>query len=295
MRARKACLAIAASALIAACGKPPPPSVMPNADAALDRMRATFACVNGVSGTTKIDTFSPQGRVRGEMHLVVLNADRVRFDVVSPFGVTLFTLASNGRDFTMLDLGQKTFFYGPATPENLARLTQVPVPGHALVSILRGEAPVLAHTPEGARVAWDSDGYYRVLLDGKNSASQEIHLEVRPDDWQRPWSEQRMRVLDVRVAQAGVDLYRVELRHHEPAQTARLRVDPDGLEEPIPPTGGPCTAELPRSIRMRAQSSEQDVILQYKKAEWNPPIVPGAFTQPVPGGVQRVYVGPTRR
>jgi len=279
------------SLLATACGKAPPPSVFPNGEAALDRMKATYACVNGVQGNAKIDRFAPEGRVRGEVHLFAVNPDRVRFDVVSPFGAMLYTLTADGDHFQMLDVKEKQFLYGPASPCNLARMTRVPIPGHALVSLLRGEAPVLVHAKDDASIAWDRDeGFYRVVVPSTRDAKQEIHLGIRPEDWDKPWSEQRLRVLSVLVSQRGLDLYQAELENHEPAQTSKPREDPDGLEPPIPPSGPACDAELPRSIRMRVPHTEEDVIFQYKSAVWNPPLVQGAFEQPVPGGVRKVFV-----
>jgi hypothetical protein len=282
-------LLLSAGAL-SCCTPGAPRSQFPTADAALDRMKATFTCANGVQGTAKIDHFSPKGRIRGDLYLFAVNPDRVRFDVVSPFGATLFTLTSDGDRFQMLDLKEKQFLYGPASPCNLARLTQVPVPGHALVALLRGEAPVLVHQPAGASIAWNKDGFYKLLIQSTRNASEEIHLQIRPEDVEKPWQEQRVRVIDVRVAQSGIDLYHAELRAHQAAKTAPPRTDPDGVDEAVPPSGGACDAEIPRSIRMRVPNTEEDVIFQYKEAKWNPPIVQGAFEQPVPSGVRKVYV-----
>jgi hypothetical protein len=279
-----------AAALVGCGGAARPRSVFPTADDALGRMHATYACTNGVQGNGKIDNFSSQGRIRGDLYLFAINPARVRFDVVSPFGITLYTLTSDGERFEMLEVKEKEFLYGPASPCNLARLTQVPVPGHALVSLLRGESPVLVHTPSGAQIDWDPGGFYRVAIQSTRDATEEIHLEVRPEDADKPWNEQRIRVRDVLVAQRGVDLYHVELDHHEPAHTAPPRVDADGLDPTIPPSGGACDAELPQSIRMRVPNTSEDVIFQYKKAEWNPPLAPDTFTQPAPGGAQRLYV-----
>lgn len=285
-------ICLAASALfMTACGTPPPKSVFPSADAALGRMKATYACVNGVQGTAKIDRFAPEGRIRGEVLLFAVNPDRVRFDVISPFGALIYTLTADGERFQMLDTKEKQFLYGPATPCNLARMTRVPIPGHALVSILRGEAPLLAHQPNAATMAWDpKQGHYRVIIPSTRDARQEVHLAVRPDDWDKPWAEQRLRVKYVLVSQRGGDLYTAELSNHAAATTAPPRVDPEGIDDPVPPSGGPCDAELPRSIRMRVPHTEEDVIFQYKEAHWNPPIVPGAFEQPTPGGVRSIYV-----
>lgn len=282
--------AISSGFLLSCCGTAPPRSVFPSADDALARMRATNACVNGVQGTAKVDTLSPRGRIRGDVYITAVNPDRVRFDVVSPFGATVFTLTSDGERFQLLDLKEKQFLFGPASACNLARMTQVPVPGHALVSLLRGEAPVLVHQKSDATIDWDSDGFYRLGIKSTRDAVEEIRLEVHPKDWELPWSEQRVRVTNVRVAQRGIDLYQVELANHEPMKTSEPRVDPEGIDEPVPPIGGACNAELPQSIRMRVPNTDEDVIFQYKEGKWNPPIIAGTFTQPVPGGVRKAFV-----
>ena len=281
--------ALALALALAGCTVAPPRSQFPTADAALGRMKETSACVNGVQGDAKIDHFSPQGRIRGEVFLLAVNPDRVRFDIVA-FGTPVYTLTSDGSRFEMLDLRAKQFLYGPASPCNLARLTQVPLPGHALVSLLRGEAPVLVHQPPEASIAWDGAGFYRIQLKSTREATEEIHLEVRPEDSDKPWQEQRLRVTQVRVAQRGVDLYLADLSRFEGAHTAPARVDPDGIDPPLPPSGPTCDAELARSIRMQVPNTGEDVVFQYKSATWNPPLVPGAFRQKPSGGVQERFV-----
>lgn len=284
-------------ATVACTGTQPPKSQFPSADDALGRMKATYACVNGVQGQAKIDNLSKQGRVRGDLYLLAQNPDRVRFEVVSPFGPTLFLLTSDGKEFRLLDVKNKQFLHGPPKACNLQRMTQVPVPGHALVSLLRGEAPILKHDASQARISWDKDaGLYKLLVDGTNGGLEEIHLAVHPSDFEKPWGEQRVRVMDVRVSQMNVDLYNAELRNHKPVVTAPPRVDEDGVEEPVPPTGGPCDAELPRSLHITVPGSDQDVIFQYKddnkkdEPKWNPPVITGAFTQPDPAGVTSSFV-----
>ena len=252
-------------------------------------MKEQFACANGIQGDGKIDHFGKQGRVRGEVLLFAINPARVRVDVISPFGAMLFSLTSNGTDFKMLDSKEKQFLYGPAKACNLARMTQVPVPGHVLVSLLRGEAPLLVHESSAPTIAWEDD-HYKIMVPSKHEARQEIHLEVVADDWLKPWREQRVRVTQVNLFQREYVLYEAELTRHELAKTAPPREDEDGLEEPIPPSGGPCDVEVPRSIHMVVPSHEDDVIFQYAKVAFNPPIPEGAFTQPVPGGVKQVFV-----
>ena len=128
----------------------PPPSQMPSAQAAIDRLRATGACGTGLQAAAKIDHFGEKGRVRGDLLMFASIPARIRMDIVSPFGVTVATLASDGREFSLADLREKRFFIGPASACNIARLTTVPIPGSVLVELLRGQPPVLIH-PESAK------------------------------------------------------------------------------------------------------------------------------------------------
>ncbi len=266
----------------------PPASAPPTVDAALSRMHATFACANAVQSGAKIDHFGAEGRVRGDLMLFAARPARLRMDVVSPFGVALATLTSDGRAFALSDLRDKVFYVGPARACNIARLTTVPVPGHVLVDLLRGEAPVLRHDAAGATIAWDTHGYWVLSIPSTRGAREEIQLAPRPEDWSRPWDQQRMRVLDVRVTQQGHELYHAELGDHGPAPTAGPREDPDNLpgEPPIPPSGPTCDAEVPRKIHVEVPYPEADVRFVTTQIVWNPPLPEGTFSQPVPPGMR---------
>jgi outer membrane lipoprotein-sorting protein len=276
--------------LLTGCPSPPPPSQFPSAADALQGMKRTYQCANGVQGEGKLDHFSRQGRVRGDVYVFAVNPARVRFDVVSPFGAMLYTLTSNGETFRMLDVKDKRFLHGPASACNLARLTQVPVPGHVLVSLLRGEAPLLVHRPEQATLVWDGGGFYRVAIESTREARQELHLAIHDEDFLKPWTEQRLRLTSLITEQRGTVLYRADLTDHELAHTAPPREDPDGIDDPIPPSGGPCDVEVPRTIRIVVPHGDDDVVFSYQKVSFNPPIPEGAFSQPVPGGVREQYV-----
>jgi outer membrane lipoprotein-sorting protein len=282
-------VALALALACAGCPRPPPPSQFPSADDALARMKQTYACANGVQGEGKIDHVSSEGRIRGEILLFAVNPARVRIDVISPFGAMLYTLTSNGDRFQMLDVKQKQFLHGPASACNLARLTQVPVPGHVLVSLMRGEAPLLQHETSGASIRW-ADGHYLVEIAGEHQASQRVHLEVVEADFLKPWAEQRLRVTHMSTAQQGRVLYSADLSDHELAHTAPAREDPDGLDPPIPPSGGACDVEVPRTIRLLVPHDRRDVEFRYNKVAFNPPIPDGAFSQPIPGGVRKQFV-----
>ena len=271
--------------LLVGCSRSAPPSRFPTADLAIARMRATLACSRGVRGDSKVDYFGEQGRVRGNTLFVASRPEKIRFDVMSPFGVNLSTLTSDGKDFALLDVGAKVFYRGTASECNVRRFLHVPVPPFALVNLLAGEAPVLVHGPTEALIDWDS-GSYRILITSRHDASEEIRLEPTPDDWNKAWSAQRVRVVEVSVRQRGVELYRATLRDFESAKTAPPSVDPDGIDPDVPPSGPECGAEVPRRIHVVSEASGEDVLIEHREVHHNPPLLPNLFKQDPPGGVK---------
>lgn len=282
------CACLLAALATGGCARPvaAPPSSPPNADAALARMHASFACGNAVQANGKLDHYGIEGRVRGELMLFAARPDRLRMDIVSPFGVTVATLTTDGDRFSLADLRDKRFYVGPASACNIARLTSVPVPGHVLVELLRGEAPVLKHAPQQATMTWDTHGYWVLTIPSTRGASEVIHLAPRPQDWSLPWDRQRMRVLDVRVDQQGYELYHASLDEHAGAPTAGPREDPDNLAPPLAPSGPICDAEIPREIRLQVAEPKADVRLLYDTLTWNPPLPEGSFVQQAPPGMR---------
>ena len=288
--AQCAILAVSSLALVGCPSVPPPVSPMPNAAAAIARMRATHAACNAVQANAKIDHFGKQGRVRGDLLMYAAVPANIRMDVISPFGVSLATLTADGTRFSLADLRDKRFYVGPATACNIARLTTVPIPGHVLVGLFRGEAPVLKHDDAATTIEWSGKGYYVVTIPSTRDASEELHLTPEPEDMGRPWGDQRMRVLEVTIRQKGGILYRAKLDDHARAPMAKERLDPDNLEPPIPPSGPECTAELPRKIHVDVPDQDEEVKFTYDQVTWNPPLPEGTFVQPVPPGMAVTHV-----
>lgn len=278
------------AALLGGCSRPPR-SQFPDAEAALGRMRATFACSRGLVGEAKVDLMDGHSRVRGNVSILASLPDRTRIDVFSPFGVSLSTLTTEAGNFAYFDLANRSFVEGPASPCNIARFTQVAMPPFVLVQLLRGEAPVLKHAPGQAELAWSSSlfggGRYGIQVHGQHESMETIELVPHPDDYERPWQEQRLRVLKVGLQQQGISLYQAELDDHRGATTAKTREDPDGLDPPVPPSGPSCSAEVPRRMRLIVPDGDRDLVIHFERVEHNPPIVLGAFRQMRPDGARR--------
>ncbi len=270
----------------------PPPSRFPSAADALARMKATYQCARGVKGDARFDSLSDAGRAKGKVYLFASRPNNLRFDVMSPppLSSVLATLTTGDGRFTLLDQRERKFYEGPATACNIARLTEIPIEPHVLVALLGGQAPVLVHRDAELQLEWSTHGYYVIRIPSTRGAIEELRVAPSPADYQKPWSSQRLRVLDVRVAQQGIELYHASLTAHEWSSTAPPQVDPDGIDPPILPSGPACTVEVPRKIQIEVQESGGDLVLRYDESKLNPPLPPGVFTQATPEGVQRVHV-----
>ena len=256
------------------------------------RCEKNWLAAGACKSEAKVNYFESNRRVRGNMAVLAVLPDKVRIDVFSPFGLSLSTLTSDGSEFSLYELQARQYWLGSASACNLERFTKVSLPPFVLVQLLRGEAPILTHEPDQASIRWDSGwfckGRYTIEIRGKHDSLEKIAIVPAPEDWSLPWRQQRLRVTDVTVSQAGHELYRVMLGGHAPAQTAPPRDDPDGLEPAIMPSGPQCSAEVPRKLRFISPNNDTDFVLNYSDVHHNPPLLPAVFHQSVPGGVHVV-------
>jgi hypothetical protein len=274
-------LGLAASAL--ACRSvTPPPSPLPDARSALARLDATYASVTGISGTAKIDYLGDKGRVRGEVSVLASGPARLRFAITADVVGAAGEVASDGAQFQADDKGAGRYVVGEAKPCNVAQITQVPLPLDELVPMLWGMRPRLDGPIACDSIAWSGEGHYVVMLSqgAAGARAHELHVSPYPSDWDKPWAEQRLRLLGVNAwsgATGGELVYRVTMKDHAATSTAQPLVDADGIDPDVPPSGPDVTVDLPRTIRVEVPSKKSDVIFKYADARVNPPLIPDAF------------------
>lgn len=277
-------LGLVASAALACRSVTPPPSAIPDARSALTRLDATYASVTGISGSAKIDYLGDKGRVRGDVSVLASGPARLRFAITADVVGAAGEVASDGVRFEADDKGGGRYIVGEAKPCNVAQITQVPLPLDELVPMLWGMRPHLEGPISCDSIAWSGEGHYVVMLSqGANkpgALSHELHVSPYPSDWDKPWAEQRLRLLGVNAwssASGGDLVYRVTMKDHAATSTAKPLVDPDGLDPDVPPSGPSVTVELPRTIRVEVPKKKSDVIFKYSEAFVNPPLIPDAF------------------
>lgn len=114
-------------------------------------------------------------RIQGKAFLFAKLPDKLRVDVLSPFGSTLSVLTADGNQFGLSDHREGRYMKGPATPCNIARLIGMPLPPQDIINILIGQVPLIDGNQE---LSWDTDGYYKLVI--QNQTFTQI-LYVDPD------------------------------------------------------------------------------------------------------------------
>ncbi len=271
------------------CGAAKPPqSAMPDAKSALLRLDATYQDVTGISGSAKIDYLGDKGRVRGDVSVLASGPSRLRFAITADVVGAAGEVATDGFKFQADDKGHGRYIVGPAKPCNIARITQVPLPLEELVPMLWGMRPHLEGPIQCDSIEW-ADGHYRLMMSRKTpgALSHELHVTPYPADWDKPWAQQRLRLLGVYAWSSDSSLvYRVTMKDHQATSTAKPISDPDGLNPDVAPSGPVVSdVELPRTIRVEVPNKKSDVIFKYTEAFVNPPLIDNAFSLVLKEGV----------
>jgi hypothetical protein len=274
-----------------ACARAPA-AKFPTFESALAQLKEQTDCSRAVQGEAALVAQSALFKVRGKILYLAQAPEQLRFDLYSSFGVTLSTLTSDGEKFGLYSLDQKAFWYGPARTCNLERFTRVAVPPFALVELLRGRPPVLSHRANDVSFRYSrplfSQGRYVIDVAGDHESTQRLEIGVADGDFDKPLNQQRLRLLSVRVKQGRRLLYKVALSDHFAGSRKDIELTSDEIEmgvTPLPPSGPECSAEVPGSLKFTVPDAGYTLVIENQEVHHNPPLQPGAFTQPIPSGV----------
>ncbi len=221
--------------LFAACGPVPKPkdAYIVGSDILRD-FQAKAEQIHSFRITGRVDHFGEAHRIQGKTFLFAKLPDKLRVELVSPFGSPLSVLTVNETVFSLHDIREGTFQTGPSDPCNIARLIQIPLPAKDVIRILVGFAPVI---DGDADVKWDTKGFYRVTVkDGERIE----RLEIGPDKKNLPLRHAMLEdrdgiIFDITYSRrqdvSGMHIPH-EIRVKMPREKAdlALRYDPGGVE-----------------------------------------------------------------
>ncbi len=143
----------------------PVPSPLPSLDEAmlLQRLQNNARAYQGLRGMTRIRTESPAGKNSARQVLLLSRPDRIRAEVLGPFGQPLLLLAAHDGQLSLSLPGEQRFLRGAATASRIARFAGAPLTSDQLVRLALYDVPLMAYD-ESSLIF--SDSGYRLLLSG---------------------------------------------------------------------------------------------------------------------------------
>lgn len=275
---------LSVAALSLGCGAvPQPKSAPPSAEHALAALRYDHGCGAATRAEAVLTLVSPTSSFRGEANLLVGQPSRLRLEVQTSFGVALLQLAADDA-MAAVDPRNRVYSEGPNDACTLQAWLGLPIPPALLVTVLRGTVPVVEH--DRSMLTWSGDGAWVLTFEGQRLV-ETVELAVASGAETSPWDEQRLEVRAATVRYGSRVLWRLETDRHATAPLAPPLVDPDGLDEPVPPSGPACAATLPRRVLLTLPERNASLRLDLRNVAWNPPLLPGSFSMSVPEGFRR--------
>lgn len=218
-----------------ACGPVPKPrdAYSESGDLLRDMQKKTEQ-IQSFRITGRVDHFGEAHRIQGKIFLFSKFPQKLRVELVSPFGSPLSVLTVNETAFSLHDVREAKFQTGPADPCNIARLIQIPLPAADVIRILIGRAPIIEGKSE---VRWDSAGFYLVTIsDGVRTE----RLEIGPDKNHLPLrravlEDKEGLIFDISYSRhqdaAGIRMpYEIRVKMPREKVDLQLRYDPEGVE-----------------------------------------------------------------
>jgi outer membrane lipoprotein-sorting protein len=243
---------------------PRPAQPFVDARAALAAHAQTRERVQSIRAEARVDQRGDQGRIKGTVLMFVQRPDRVRFDAMTQFGPAAI-LTSDGARFAYADLRDKRYMTGETCPQNIARLLNLPLSVDQTTQLLLGGTPVIEHT--SAKIDWNSDGFYRISLQGADGSRQEVDYAIPEQDTKLPPEQQ------------GLRLIRSEI--YAPDHKSRFRASYEDYR--MLPLGGARIA-MPFQVHVEQPRAGTDTLIRFKEITLNAEVPPNAFTQePMPG------------
>lgn len=273
-RAIKQTLPLAGLLLLAGCPGPalrpyPPPQV---ADV-LGQLRSSHSMLLSMRARAKADYLDDQaGRVKVDVSLLLGRPDQLRLAAENSLTGPLVTLATDGKDYQLLDVQRNRFSRGTVSPCSMAQLIRVALHPSEAVEVLMGGVPLLHGAQVKAELAWATRGGGREVLTLRDDSgqSQELSLQASGSGW------------DVREAEgrssSGQVLWRVR---HEDFTNVPLKGEASGAVETL----GTPTVRLPQVTYIEDPAHKADVRLRWRERELNPTLEPALFHLEQPSGI----------
>lgn len=168
-------------------------SLLPPAEQVREHLKARQQAVSSLVLSGEVELVAPQGALNGDHLIMGLAPDRLRAEVLGPFGQPLLRVITDGRRMAVLSYRENRAYLGPATRANLARFLGLSLSPGEIFGLLAGCPPLLP-APARAEVSSSDAGGKQVLLRLLEPGGQVVEGVVfDPGDYavERAWLESR--------------------------------------------------------------------------------------------------------
>jgi outer membrane lipoprotein-sorting protein len=209
--------------LLAGCARPSAPvwTELPSAETLLQRIAETTGRIDSLDAAAGVG-LTINGKYRSsQQFLLVKKPDRLRADVLTGFGQLVLQLASDGEELSVFlnTTVPGRFLRGPATDENLARFTQVPLSIKNMVRLLLYDPPLIAYQQHEVKVS-DGQLLLRLVAD---TQEQELVFDAQLRLVGCRYFLQTERFLEVRFLQLdAADQFPLRVQIELPAEQTTL-------------------------------------------------------------------------
>ncbi len=245
-------LAVMGCLALSACARPmaPPAEKIPPdmGEILLQKLKDHAADFDSLSALARVRMSSESRTMGGRQVLLAEKPNRLRAEVLSPFGQPLLILATDGSEVYVWDISEGKLYRGNASSGTIQRLLGLPIKLMDLIGILLYDPPLISH--EQPVVFPAEGGGYLMILRGE-------------DEW-----EQRM------LFDRDLNLTKADFYHHENPVVLTEYADFDS-EHSFP---------LKISVGMPERSAEAS--LSFSELKLNPHLPRERFTLEPPQGVR---------
>ncbi|MCF8031521.1 MAG: DUF4292 domain-containing protein [Desulfarculaceae bacterium] len=118
-------------------------SELPAPETARQGLENRRMAVKSFSMSGEIEVKAPQGELHGDHVIIGQAPDRLRAEVLGPFGQPLLRVVVDGRKLSVLSFRENRAYVGAATRENLARFLGLNLSPSEIFAVLIGAPPLL--------------------------------------------------------------------------------------------------------------------------------------------------------
>lgn len=159
-------LAAGLALLLTSCVSAPKP-VLPllGEQELLQRLQDNAGAFYSMRGITRIRAKNGNDSASARQVLLLAKPDRLRAEVLNPFGQPLFLLAVRDGKLSVLVPGEQRFLQGEATAERIARFIRLPLSPEQMVRLALYDLPLISYGETS--LSFDEAGYLLLLSGGE--------------------------------------------------------------------------------------------------------------------------------